>query len=138
MGMLLIIGNSRVVSDSYRLKLHDDHPTRMTGVLQEPLMNCLQLHPFTRPFVRASPNNSPSVEFGIRGAGALPLALSPLLVVGRWDSDEATLGRLTAIPLHRVTLQEWKFFSFSPSLPAPLRAYLARRRNRQPRKKKIC
>ena len=37
--LLLIIGNSRVVSDSCRLKLHDDHPTRMTGVLQEPLMN---------------------------------------------------------------------------------------------------
>ena len=44
--LLLIIGNSRVVSDSYRLKFHDDHPTRTTGVLQEPLMNCLQLYPF--------------------------------------------------------------------------------------------
>ena len=42
---LLIIGNSRVVSDSYRLKLHGAHYTRVTGVFQEPLMNCLQLHP---------------------------------------------------------------------------------------------
>ena len=86
MGMLLIIGNSRVVSDSYRLKLHDDHPTRMTGVLQEPLMNCLQLHPFTRPLVRASPNNSLTDEFGVRGAGiahsAIPLS-SPLGPLGR-------------------------------------------------------
>ena len=31
--LLLIIGNNRVVSDSYRLKLHDDHPMRTTGVL---------------------------------------------------------------------------------------------------------
>ena len=43
--LLLIIGNSRVVSDSYRLKLHDDHSTRMTGMLQEPLINYLLLHP---------------------------------------------------------------------------------------------
>ena len=34
--LLLIIGNSGVVS-AYRLKFHDDHPTRMTGVLREPL-----------------------------------------------------------------------------------------------------
>ena len=47
--LLLIIGNSRVVSDSYRLKLHDDHPTRMTGALQEPLMNYLPFTPFPRP-----------------------------------------------------------------------------------------
>ena len=32
--LLLIMGNGKVVSDSYRLKLPDDHPTRMTGVLQ--------------------------------------------------------------------------------------------------------
>ena len=44
--LLLIIDNSRVMSNSYRLKLHDAHPTRMIGVLQESLMNCLQLYPF--------------------------------------------------------------------------------------------
>ena len=31
--LLLIIGNGRVVLDSYRLKLHDAHPTRLIGVL---------------------------------------------------------------------------------------------------------
>ena len=41
--LLLIIGNNRVVSDSYRLKLHDDHPTRMTVVLQISLMNYLSV-----------------------------------------------------------------------------------------------
>ena len=40
--LLLIISKSRVVSDSYRLELHDDHPTRMTGVLQGPLTNCFR------------------------------------------------------------------------------------------------
>ena len=37
--------------------------------------------------------------------GALPLAPSPLLVAARWNRSEAALGRLTAIPLRRVTLQ---------------------------------
>ena len=67
-----------------------------------------------RPLVRASPNDSPTVEFGVRG-GALPLALSPFLVVVRWDGDEAALGCLTAIPLHCVILQGWKFFFLSLS-----------------------
>ena len=39
------------------------------------------------------------------GGGALPLVPSPLLVAARWDRGEVTLGRLTAIPLRRVTLQ---------------------------------
>ena len=41
--LLLIIGNSRLLSDSYQLKLHADHPTRMTRVFQEPPMNYLLL-----------------------------------------------------------------------------------------------
>ena len=36
---LIIIVSSRVVSDSHQLKFHNDHPTRMTGVLQGPLTN---------------------------------------------------------------------------------------------------
>ena len=43
--LLLIIGNSRVISDSYRLKLHGDHPTRVTGVLQGPFTNYLPVAP---------------------------------------------------------------------------------------------
>ena len=60
--LLLIIGNSRVVSDSYRLKLHDDHPTRVTGVLRESLTNYLSVvpPPLHRPLDRASPKNSPN------------------------------------------------------------------------------
>ena len=42
--LLLIISKSRVVSDSYRLELHDDHPTRMTGVLQGLLRIMFPLH----------------------------------------------------------------------------------------------
>ena len=45
--LLLIIGNSGVVS-AYRLKFHDDHPTRMTGVLREPLTNYLSVAPPSR------------------------------------------------------------------------------------------
>ena len=71
--------------------------------------------PFPRPLSRASPNNYLTVEFGDRGGGALPLALSLLLVVVRWDGDEGALGRLTAIPLHRVILRGWEFFFLSLS-----------------------
>ena len=45
--LLLITGNSKVVSDTYRLKLHDDHLKLMTGVLQELLM-IISIAPFSR------------------------------------------------------------------------------------------
>ena len=45
--LLLIMGNSRVVSDSYRLKFHDNHSTRVTGVLRGPPTNYLTVAPWT-------------------------------------------------------------------------------------------
>ena len=45
--LLLIMGNSRVVSDSYRLKFHDNHSTRVTGVLRGPPTNYLSVAPWT-------------------------------------------------------------------------------------------
>ena len=90
--------------------------------------------PFPRPLVRASSNNSSTIEFGARGGEALPLVPSPLLVAARWDRGEVTLGRLTAIPLRRVTLQGWEFFPLF--LPAPSFTSITSSQNkRQPRKK---
>lgn len=68
---------------------------------------------FPRPLVRARPNNSLTVEFSVRGAIAssaiLPSSRGPL--GRRWSG----LGRLTAIPLHRLILQGWEFFFLSLS-----------------------
>ena len=112
--LLLIIGNSRVVSDSYRLKLHDDHPTRMTGVLQEPLMNYVSVASPSRVLFFEPVLTIPWL-LNLALGGPLPLALSPLLVVVRCGGDKAALGRLTAIPLHCVILQGWEFLFFSLS-----------------------
>ena len=84
--LLLIIGNSRVVPDSYRLKLNDDHPTRVTGVLRGPLTNYLSVVPPSRVLSIKPILKIPlTLEFGARGAIA-PSAI-PLLVAVHWDGD---------------------------------------------------
>ena len=62
--LLLIISKSRVVSDSYRLELHDDHPTRMTGVLQGPLTNYVSVALLIKPVLKIPL----TVEFSAKGA----------------------------------------------------------------------
>ena len=84
--LLLIIGNSRVVPDFYRLKLNDDHPTCVTGVLRGPLTNYLSVVPLSRilliePILKITL----TLVFGVRGAIA-PSAI-PLLVAVHWDGD---------------------------------------------------